>query len=532
MRVLINPRDILRQAQGSGRAGPTLQRRLFAFFAVFLVGMMSVLFLILFSSGVFSTGVRESRVFLENELGHAVTSVEKEYGALAVEGVALSAQISDLIEKNLPAGGITALSGQREVLNAILENAAAPLLAALEKNKASGVFMVLDATVNPDLPGAENSRAGLYFKNMEPNAIHMQTPTIRFLRGPTALARKLSCDVLPQWTMEFAVEPGDFFTTVTQAARAEARSLSRLYYWSPAGTLKGDYEQAMWLCVPLQAHDGTVLGVCGFEVSAMLFKLQNSPDNAIYTRVLTALGPVENGRMTTAQSLFAGSYAAMAPGMPASLGVYPRGADLFTYSGPTGEAYVGLHQAVRLYPRDAVFEQQQWALAILVPEGELSAHIAGQNRIILYMLGLLLFCSMGAAFVISRRYLAPVVTALDNVKSGSRPQAKTNIQEIDDLFAFLAEQDSVPAAYPHWERKETENLYEKFVQNIETLSPAERAVFNLYMEGYDAKKITEILFLSINTIKTHNRRIYQKLSVSSRKELMVYVGMMKEKMAK
>ena len=38
----------------------------------------------------------------------------------------------------------------------------------------------------------------------------------------------------------------------------------------------------------------------------------------------------------------------------------------------------------------------------------------------------------------------------------------------------------------------------------------------------------EVITLSINTIKTHNRRIYTKLNVTSRKELMVYVEMMKE----
>jgi DNA-binding CsgD family transcriptional regulator len=67
------------------------------------------------------------------------------------------------------------------------------------------------------------------------------------------------------------------------------------------------------------------------------------------------------------------------------------------------------------------------------------------------------------------------------------------------------------------------------VKNIKTLSPAERAVFNLYMEGYTAPEIARILCLSINTIKTHNKRIYSKLNVTSRKELLVYVKMMQEK---
>ncbi|HHT71892.1 MAG TPA: hypothetical protein GX016_10085, partial [Firmicutes bacterium] len=38
--------------------------------------------------------------------------------------------------------------------------------------------------------------------------------------------------------------------------------------------------------------------------------------------------------------------------------------------------------------------------------------------------------------------------------------------------------------------------------------------------------------LSINTIKTHNRRIYMKLNVTSRKELMVYIQLMEEASAK
>ena len=57
---------------------------------------------------------------------------------------------------------------------------------------------------------------------------------------------------------------------------------------------------------------------------------------------------------------------------------------------------------------------------------------------------------------------------------------------------------------------------------------AEKAVFNLYLKGHTAKEIADILCLSINTIKTHNKRIYMKLNVSSRKELMVYIKMMEE----
>lgn len=62
------------------------------------------------------------------------------------------------------------------------------------------------------------------------------------------------------------------------------------------------------------------------------------------------------------------------------------------------------------------------------------------------------------------------------------------------------------------DKKELEadlTLYREFVKNIDSLSPAEKAVFRLYMEGHTAKEISEILFLSMNTIKTHNRHIYK-----------------------
>ena len=64
--------------------------------------------------------------------------------------------------------------------------------------------------------------------------------------------------------------------------------------------------------------------------------------------------------------------------------------------------------------------------------------------------------------------------------------------------------------------------------NVKSLSPAERAVFDLYVKGHTAKEITEILCLSINTIKSHNKKIYMKMNVASRKELLTFVNMLRK----
>ncbi len=72
------------------------------------------------------------------------------------------------------------------------------------------------------------------------------------------------------------------------------------------------------------------------------------------------------------------------------------------------------------------------------------------------------------------------------------------------------------------------NLLDEFLAKIKELSPAERAVFDLYVEGHTAKEAAEKLCLSINTIKTHNKKIYMKLNVASRDELLLYISMLKE----
>ncbi len=60
------------------------------------------------------------------------------------------------------------------------------------------------------------------------------------------------------------------------------------------------------------------------------------------------------------------------------------------------------------------------------------------------------------------------------------------------------------------------------------MSPAEQSVFHLYAKGLSYKEIAEQMYLSINTIKTHSKRIFAKLGISSREELLLYINMLKE----
>ncbi len=68
-----------------------------------------------------------------------------------------------------------------------------------------------------------------------------------------------------------------------------------------------------------------------------------------------------------------------------------------------------------------------------------------------------------------------------------------------------------------------ENLREKceyFSSKLCTLTPTEREIYTLYLNGKSTKEIMTELGIKENTLKYHNKNIYSKLGVSSRKELL------------
>ena len=68
-----------------------------------------------------------------------------------------------------------------------------------------------------------------------------------------------------------------------------------------------------------------------------------------------------------------------------------------------------------------------------------------------------------------------------------------------------------------------EDMFHGFAERVKTLSLAERRILNYYIDGHDIAEIPDLAFISIHTVKKHNRSIYQKLEIASRDELMLYI---------
>ena len=60
------------------------------------------------------------------------------------------------------------------------------------------------------------------------------------------------------------------------------------------------------------------------------------------------------------------------------------------------------------------------------------------------------------------------------------------------------------------------------------LTPTERQIFDCYAAGMTGKDVQAAMHITENTLKYHNRNIYSKLGVSSRKELLQLVAQSQE----
>lgn len=554
-----DPLYLWKQLKQSRTDGISMRLRLFFFLFFFIIVIMLGLFLILKITGAFSSHENAIKHWMENELSHIDREIYRDFGKISTQGIALSKSLSQNIDKFLRDNGITAgqLQEHPSLLEPLLESQTKNLVESLSIAKSSGVFLILDATVNESLENSSNSRAGIFLKNSAPNIINSITPCIRYLRGPHSIARTHHIDLLPQWLMEFDITEEAFFSITLEQAKTNPLSLSRLYYWSPNVTLKNNSESGMLLCVPLISEDGTVYGICGFEMSSMLFKLSYSMDHRTYSRAFAILTPVVKNRIDSNLSLLTSNFYSSDFEFSSDILYSNSSQGFFTCKSNCNSKYVGLCKNINLYPSDSCYADQEWKLAIMMPSTDYEDAKNKNNHLYVYSFVILFLCSLFAVIFISKKYIRPVVDALNHMKSGSTSEvSKTKILEIDDLIVFLANQDNKkdsltddtpanistfatdsdaqPTVMEHKQIDLPSNLtpdlsaYHSFISNIQELSPAERAVFNLYLQGHTANEIAKILCLSINTIKTHNKRIYMKLNVSSRNELMVYVNMMQK----
>ncbi len=66
--------------------------------------------------------------------------------------------------------------------------------------------------------------------------------------------------------------------------------------------------------------------------------------------------------------------------------------------------------------------------------------------------------------------------------------------------------------------------HEYFIASLPKLTAKEREVYELYLKGSSTREVMNALSINENTLKYHNRNIYSKLGVSSRRQLLEFAA--------
>ncbi len=525
------------------KKGTTLHRRLLLFFILVSVSLILAFTLLMSIFGI--TGKEDKLIqnHLTTELSVISDKIDDDFGRFSLGGISIAEDITDKSDDFFKEHGISAneLAEHPEFIETLLSEHMATLINTVNNRICGGVFIMLDASVTDTSPYA---KAGVFLKKTQPTATDSLGVQVHYLRGPSNLARENGIMLLGQWKMEFDTEGQNFFEKVIMTARNNPElPLSRLYYWTGRTVLKDNSESGFLLCVPLRSEDGCVFGLFGIEVSDRLFKSLYTPEGGTYENIFTLMAPNCETGLCTSEGIIAGNH--YLTGKHWSKNLALKGThDGFMHYSDGDETYGGKRESLHLYPSDSPYREEGWSVAVLMPKDILHSAVTGNIKYFIYIIIVLLIISIAGSYFISHRYLRPVNAALHSIKNMPHEErSATPYSEINDLFEFLAEQSrkhEQAVGQLHNEKSELEaqlaserlakadpDDFELFMDNLKTLTTKERTIFELYLEGKKTQEIMELTGINQNTLKYHNKNIYSKLGISSRKQLLEFANLMK-----
>jgi len=487
-----------------------LQLSLLALSATLLVSA----FLLLTSLGMLPSEKNEVEQRLISELDTYEQRLHSYFGTTAGMGVNMSRRLSSELTDELARhkASMADASDNPKLLLKLEERVYSVLQNTLISADCSGAFVILDATVNSTLPASHLSRAGVYLKLANINKYKSIAPDLLFVRGMHEIGTRHKHIFHNKWELEFSIERWSMYEELKKKAQPD---LIKCYMVTPRVHLQGTWETMMLFLVPILDEKGAFMGVCGLEINSLYYKLALSTH--AFTKQLTGLIACREGdQLLPGTGLESGTSQGYFAGLSSSPMTIGRHGDLNRYVAESG-SFIGLDRSIALSPLDG---KNHWVTAVFIPESIYAFNNQMQYlKVFAFFIGFF-FVAYLLCYRIGRRFIDPILDGIDAFTRGD--SERTEIPEIDDLIVFLSreEQKKVPV-------EESQHIdFKTFTANVELLSKAERAVFDLYMKGFSAPDIANHLYVSMNTIKSHNKRIYKKLNVSSRKELLFYAKMM------
>lgn len=496
----------------SQRKSIRMQRKLFLYWLSMLLVVLFVFIVVLNIAGVFSALDKEVQRIVSTRQSNVSADLSNQFGRMTAQGIAVSEQASTCIRNYLFTSPIDSLNNAPERIAELESLLYGYLTTSLQASPCSGVYLVLNTTANTNAPGASSSRAGLYLRLANLSSSGAANQDIAFYRGVPDVARDHHLELHNRWKLEFDT------TRLPGYEEMLVRSVERLAenaVWTGQICLTDTWENVLLLMVPIQGNDGSVLGVCGLELSEQYFRLCYPSVESNLGSMVTLLAPVKEDAVLLSEALsgrLEETYLSTENELKIKKGKY------FNQYIGNAQTFLGVHTKVGLRMADG---SALYAVTLVPQDAYLHIRTLGW---ILWMVGTVVVVAMllGLSLYLSRSFVQPISHSLELIQNGeSLHQECSGVSEIDELFSFIQMklQDAGGTRLP----SNIEELFASFAQKAASLTPTERNILKYYADGKSINEVADQACISINTVRRHNANIYQKLEVGSREELLLYI---------
>lgn len=548
--------------------------------SLFLVGVTSLL-LLLNAIGILQPLNYDLERFMDYELDAHTNDIKRQMDSLAAHNTDLSQQLANEIEQTMYMFGLgtdfAKLNDNPQVLSAIQERSYNVLTSKMQQSPCSGVLYLVDASINTKTP--TKTYNGMFLKYTNIHSENTLFNEICMFRGSPELARQKNISLYSTWQLELDTNA---FPQTTQLLQGEPDSPGLLL--TDVARLRESWERSRLFVMPIISSSGKAIGLCGFEVSSVYF--QQRTRNADYKGypLITAILDKKN------DTQYAGQLSSSAWQSDALL-TFSKDKD-YVYFTSGSNSFIGKMQSLDI-------SDTEHQIAVLLPRESYDA----------LLLSFLLVLSIGSCYFLSKKYVEPIISDLQQLQSNPDAAPQSNLLEINQFFDFLqsksqqqeeklrqlskernavqqqyglaatrlkdaqSRQQAIAEQYKaleeqlHALKSEMEQArqqmaqalqekeqaqqqfnfaqtaldkvvakklqiidhdsYKMFIDNLSTLTTKEKEIFDLYTQGLSTKDIIAQQQISENTLKYHNKNIYSKLGVKSRKELLQYIELMR-----
>lgn len=519
-------------------SGLTLRRRFILYVVSAIVVSIMLLLICLSLFGVLNPTGDSIDEHLDVQLDNHVAQIERDMDIMAAYSLSFSDQLETIIRDYLTENALSFrdLTNNIDALTALQSKAYGTIYTNIRIAPCSGAFYILNTTVNNSLD--EPRYNGIYLKFANLYAESTVNTKIALLRGSSEIARSNGINLCSTWQNEMLTDAFDDMTPFSENG----------FMISNVSKIQDTWERARYIYSPIYDMDGQLIGICGFEMSDLYLQLAYSTADTQYAQTVCALlDKTDNGYI----GQFISNRSGYVPPTSEMISIKKHGS--FYEFQCDGNIYIG-----KL--RDVNLNDNTLTIAMMLPyqQYEKTVH-DGQlrNIAIFFIIAALATCT---CIWLSKKYITPIQKSITQFKANKADYTPSGITEIDDLFAFLAEQDrenesvlsemeqekaqmqttleqmssmhseiqldNARLAYSRKNEVDPDD-YEQFRLGIQSLTPKERMVFNYYLEGKSVKEIVELVGFKESTIRFHNRNIYSKLGVNSLKQLLRFAAIMK-----